>query len=292
MARLASCFLLLLFLNTGTGNELFFSQLPAGGPDVQGTWVARRVEDRESGDDARFEMRMRLVDRRERVRERVLTLLAMKGGAGRAVDGDRTLIRFSYPNDIAGTAFLVWQHEDEDDERFLYLPALGRVRRIAGSEAQESFVGSDFTYEDIGGREFDDYTYRLLDAAATWTGPDGTRHPVYTLESRHRDEQARYPRVVSLVRQDNFVVVQAEIHNRRDEMQKRFEIRRLDRVDGYWTSLDLLMTDLLQGSRTELVMEQVDYDVGLSPDDFSRRALERGGAVLPPGVPARSTDQP
>ena len=78
-----------------------------------------------------------------------------------APDGDRLLIRFTYPNDIRGTGFLVWEHPNSDDERFLYLPSLGRVRRIAGTEAQESFVGSDFTYEDIGGREFDDYTLRV-----------------------------------------------------------------------------------------------------------------------------------
>ncbi len=72
------------------------------------------------------------------------------------------LVRFSYPNDIKNTAFLVWEHPDADDERFLYLPALGRVRRIAGEEKQESFVGSDLSYEDIGGRDIADYTLRVL----------------------------------------------------------------------------------------------------------------------------------
>ena len=88
------------------------------------------------------------------------------GAPPSAPDGDRLLIRFTYPNDIRGTSFLVWEHPDSDDERFLYLPSLGRVRRIAGTETQESFVGSDFTYEDIGGREFDDYTY-------AFAAPDG-----------------------------------------------------------------------------------------------------------------------
>ncbi len=80
------------------------------------------------------------------------------------------------PNDIRGTGFLVWEHPSSDDERFLYLPSLGRVRRIAGSETQESFVGSDFTYEDIGGREFDDYTYAFSGSDgenASWTPPAG-----------------------------------------------------------------------------------------------------------------------
>jgi hypothetical protein len=205
----------------------------------------------------------------------------MRGGPGRPVPADRTLIRFSYPNDIKGTGFLVWEQPDADDERFLYLPSLGRVRRIAGTEAQESFVGSDLTFEDMGGREFDDYTYRLVEGAAAagpWTAPDGVRHPVYTLESRHRDAGARFPRVVSEVRRDNFVVVRATIYNRRDEPQKIYEVLRLERVKGYWTSMELRVTDMLQRTRTELVLESVEYDIGLKPDAFSRRELERGGA--------------
>ena len=123
---------------------------------LTGDQIARRVQDRDTGRDSRAELRMKLFDRRDRGRERALTLLTLRGrqapGAPKtAPDGDRLLIRFTYPNDIRGTSFLVWKHpagpasQAIDDERFLYLPSLGRVRRIAGSEAQESFVGSDFS---------------------------------------------------------------------------------------------------------------------------------------------------
>lgn len=228
-------------------------------------------------------MKMRLFDRQGRVRERALTVHSMRGGAGRPAPGDRSLVRFSYPNDIKGTAFLVWEQPNADDERFLYLPSLGRVRRIAGSEAQESFVGSDLTYEDIGGREFENYSYRLIESPqpAPWTAPDGSRHAVYVLESRSKDSTARFPRVVSFVRQDNLVVVRAEIHNKRDELQKTFEALRLEKVSGYWTVLQMKMTDGLQRTRTELSLDRVEYNVGLTLDDFSRLRLERGGGNHP-----------
>ena len=126
-------------------------------PGLTADQIARQVQDRDTGRDSRADLRMRLFDRRDRVRERALTLTTLRGreapGAPpSAPDGDRLLIRFTFPNDIRGTSFLVWKHPKSEDERFLYLPSLGRVRRIAGSEAQESFVGSDFSYEDIGGR--------------------------------------------------------------------------------------------------------------------------------------------
>ena len=287
MSRLTNIFLIALFLKFGAGNELFQT--------VQdGAWVARQIEDRDAGKDARMTMRMRLVDRQQRIRERAMTMLALRGGAGRPVPGDRTLVRFTYPNDIKGTGFLVWEHPDADDERFLFLPSLGRVRRIAASEAQESFVGSDFTYEDIGGRQLEDYTYRLIEEGGktrAWQGPDGSTHQVYTLESRSRDGNARFPRVVSLVRQDNFVIVRAEIHNRRGEPQKTFEALKVEKVGAYWTTLEMRMTDALQRTRTELSLDKVEYDVGLTPDDFTRRQLERSSGVaqdVPAPVEARA----
>ena len=246
-------------------------------------WVARQVENRDTGRDGRFQLKMRLFDRQQRVRERELTILSRRGQTGSRRDttrdaagsGDRVLIRFTYPNDIKGTAFLVWEHPDKEDERFLYLPALGRVRRIAGAEAQDNFVGSDFTYEDISGREFDDYTYAMVEQNGAWTAPDGQKHPAYRIESRARDPQARYPRVVSTVRKDNFVLVHADIYNRRDERQKTYEVKRLEQVQGIWTMSEIVMSNLLERTRTELATTRAEYNVGLEESDFSRRELER-----------------
>jgi hypothetical protein len=256
--------------------------LPVLGQEPSAESIARRVQDRDTGRDSRTEMRMKLFDRQGRARERALTMVSLRGrgnpGAAKdAPEGDRLLIRFTYPNDIRGTGFLVWEHPDKDDERFLYLPSLGRVRRIAGSEAQESFVGSDFTYEDIGGREFDEYTYAIAEASATWTPPaGGPARPAWRLESRRKDANAEFPRVISTVLKDSFVVVAADIYNRRDEKQKVYTVRRLEQVEGIWTAMDAEMTNAIEKTRTELVIESADYNVGLAEGAFTRRELERG----------------
>jgi hypothetical protein len=240
--------------------------------DVTPDWVARQIEHRDTGRDSRAEMRMRLHDRHGRVRERTMTLLVLKGAAAA---GDKTLVRFSYPNDIKNTAFLVWEHPDADDERFLYLPALGRVRRIAGEEKQESFVGSDLSYEDIGGRDIADYTYAFTDPNATWTSPDGSKHPAWSLESRAKDKHADYPRTVSLVRKDNFVIVHADIFNPRNERVKVFDVRKLERIDSVWTTLSLVVANERDRTRTELETTSIRYNVGLTESDFTRRRLEQ-----------------
>ena len=213
---------------------------------------------------------MRLFDRQGRMRERVLSVATLRADAG-----DRTLLRFSYPNDIKGTGFLVWEHPGGDDERFLFLPALGRVRRIAGEEKQDSFVGSDLSYEDIGGRDLADYTYAFADQNATWTAPDGSTQPAWALESRARDRGATYPRSVSLVLKDRFIVVHADIFNQRDERAKTFDVRRLERVDGIWTVMELAVANERDKTRTELTTTSIRYNTGLGANDFTRRELEQ-----------------
>jgi hypothetical protein len=254
---------------------LAFVSLPP--PAVTGEWVARQVQDRDTGKDSRATLQLALYDRHGRARERTLTLLSKQGIAGSGDEvGDKVLTRFTYPDDIRGTSFLVWEHADAEDERFLYLPSLGRVRRIAGSEAQESFVGTDFSYEDIGGREFDDYTYALLDENASWRAPDGRAYPAYRLESKRKQANAKYPRVVSLVTRDTFVVVAAEIYNRRNELEKTYSVKRLEPVQKIWTALQAEMDNRLEHTRTTLDIRTIEYNIGLKDAEFSRRALEAG----------------
>jgi Outer membrane lipoprotein-sorting protein len=283
--RVIGLFLPLALLIWGERHVAVSARFGAQTGRLTATDVAKRVQDRDTGRDSRMRMRMKLFDRHGRVRERALEVTGLRGRTApgappTAPDGDRLLMRFTYPNDIRGASFLVWEHPSSEDERFLFLPSLGRVRRIAGAETQDSFVGSDFTYEDIGGREFDDYTYGFSgpDAErASWTpASGGAPRPAWRVESRRKDQSVQFPRAVSLILHDTFVVVQADIYNRRNERQKVYTVRRLEQVDGVWTVMDSEITNSLEKTRTELTVEQADYNVGLKETDFSRRELERG----------------
>jgi hypothetical protein len=265
-------FFLLIFLKAESGNPAFTGPTPelqAQTPSARGEWLAHQTDDRETGRDGRIAFKMRLFDRQDRVRERDLIVLSKKYPSG-----DKSLTRFTRPADIAGTGFLVWEHESasgakpEEDERFLFLPSLARVRRIAGSEAQESFVGSDFTYEDISGRKFDDYTYTLINETAA-------NGAAYTLESRAKDPNARFPRVVSTVRKDNFVVIHADIFDKRNEIAKVFDASRVEKIGKYWTVTAMVMKDLAQRTRTEMTVEKAEFDIGVSDEAFTRRELEK-----------------
>ena len=216
---------LLLACTLALATELL-GQTPPPGTETA-DWVSRQVDARDIGRDGRLDMAMRLFDRQGRARERALTVTTLRG---RGDAGDRVLVRFTAPNDIKGTGFLVWEHDAVDDERFLWLPALGRVRRIAGSEKQESFVGSDLSLR----RHRRPRARRLhlqlcqprrrLDRAG-W-------HASSRLATRVAGEgQGRgLPANLSLVRKDNVVVCRSRSSIAVTNARSAIDVRRLERV--------------------------------------------------------------
>ena len=233
--------------------------------------VARQVESRDTGRDSRAELKMRLFDRQGRLRERTLQVTTRRGESKHS---DKTLVRFLYPNDIKNTALLVWEHADSEDERFLFLPAIGRVRRISGEERQDSFAGSDFSYEDIGRRNVDDYVWTFVDQNASWVAPDGPKAPAWAIQAVSKDKSTKYPRAVYVVLKDRLIIAHADTFNQRDEREKAFDVRRLEKVDGIWTALSVTVTNDRERTRTELDTTTIRYNVGLKDDDFARRRIE------------------
>ena len=83
---------------------------------------------------------------------------------------------------------------------------------------------------------------------------------------------------MSTIRKDNLVVVAADIYNRRNEPEKRYEVQRLQVIDGIWTAMEMTMANAAQRTRTELLVTQARYNIGLSEKDFTRRVLEEGAS--------------
>ena len=108
------------------------------------------------------------------------------------------------------------------------------------------------------------------------TNTSGARHPAWRLESKSRDADALYPKVISTIRKDNFVVVAAEVYNRRGERAKAYRVTQLSQVQGIWTVMASAMSNEIDRTRTELAVTEARYNTGLAERDFSRRELENG----------------
>lgn len=244
---------------------ILFSQIEICLSGMDGYWVAKQMDERNRGKDASIEMEMKLIDKKSKERKRELFIFR-KDYQGL----DKLILKFTYPKDIKGTSFLVWEHKEEDNERFLYLPALRRVRRIASSEKNENFAGTDFSYEDISGRKLNDYTYKLVNDTATCKG-----YRCYLLESYPKGKNPKYPRIVSWVRKDSFITLKAEYYNRQGMKEKIFEVNKMERIDDIWTMLEMIMENLKLKHRTYIKVNKVSYNQRISDTYFTERELSK-----------------
>jgi outer membrane lipoprotein-sorting protein len=224
-----------------------------------------RVEQRDIGKDERSQISMTLVTRGGDKRVRKMSMLRLGKASSKKV-----LIHFLEPADVRGVGFMVWRHRGKDDDRWLYLPSLKLVRRIAAADKRSSFVGSDFVYEDVAGRDVEEDTHTLVGSERVG-GED-----CYVVRSVPRSaKSAEFDSKTSWVRKDGFVVIQELYQDRQGKELKRFAVDRLEKVEGIWTIRQQTMRNLQTGHHTVVTWERVDYDTGLSDDTFTERYLRR-----------------
>jgi outer membrane lipoprotein-sorting protein len=216
-----------------------------------------------TADDMHARVFMRLINAQGRERSREMTMLRKNIGD----EGEqRYYIYFHAPPDVKGTAFMVWKHLQQEDDRWIFIPAIKLVRRIAADDKRSSFVGSDFTYEDVSGRAVDDETHTLLRTEEL----DG--RPVYVVESTPK-EKADYERRVSWIDRERWLPLREEYFDIRGEKVRLFTAEQVAQVGGYWTAMVRTMKNLQTGHRTETRFEQVDYAIELQQSLFSERYL-------------------
>jgi outer membrane lipoprotein-sorting protein len=182
----------------------------------------------------------------------------------------KSIITFQAPADVAGMKFLQIQNADSDDERFLYTPELKRSRRIAGSNRSESFMGTDFSYADLDGRDLRQ-SNSVLKADETIGKFD-----CYHLDVTPKNADAVYSRIELWVRKDNYVPLKQVMFNKSNTAVKTMMTKEIQRHAGRWFITGSKMTDNATGRQTELVLEKIDRREDIPLDNFSVRAIEKG----------------
>lgn len=217
----------------------------------------------QAGEDFQAKVTMRLITAQGSQRERALNLWRINLGT----TGDqRYLITFNAPADVRGMGFLVWKYAKKEDDRWLYFPALKAVKRIAADDKRSSFVGSDFTYEDISGRDLSEERHVLLREENV-----GDRS-TYVVESRPISP-ASYARRLSWIDRERWLPLKEEYYDTEGNLQRTFKADRVENVGGHWTVTARTMSNAQTGHRTEVVFASTRYDVGLAEDTFAERSL-------------------
>jgi outer membrane lipoprotein-sorting protein len=240
---------------------------PAAAQDMSAAEIAKKAEDASyyQGDDGRARVSMEIKDKQGRTRTREMTILRRDMlEDGEETGHQRFYVYFHAPSDVRDTVFMVWKHPTSDDDRWLYLPALDLVRRIAAEDERSSFVGSDFFYEDVSGRAAAEDSHELQDTTDTY----------YVLKSTPKKPGlVEFDHYISYIHKETFLPVQVEYYKEDGTKYREYTVENVETIEGYPTITKSVMKDLADGGRTTLTYSQIEYDVGLEKDLFTERYL-------------------
>ena len=236
-------------------------------PEDKGLRIAREASTRNEGfGDFTAEMEMVLKDKhgRETVRQMRFKVLEVQG------DGDKSLFVFDQPRDVQGTALLTHAHVNSQDDQWLYLPALKRVKRISAAKRSGSFMGSEFSYEDMSPPEVEEYTYRYLrdepcgDLVCT------------VIEQVPLDRKSGYSRKIVWQDTGELRTWRMELHDRKGSHLKTLTLANYRQyLDRYWRAGEQTMENHLTGASTVLNWTEFRFRTGLGDSEFTQTALRR-----------------
>lgn len=184
-------------------------------------------------------------------------------------DGDKRLITFNYPADVKGTKTLTWSHKVGSDDTWLLLPALNRVKRINSRNKSSSFMGSEFTYEDISSDEVEKYTFKFindseLDARSIWIIE---RYPV--------DKNSGYSKQVTYVDKEYRQPLKIEYYDRKGDVLKTSLFSDFKQFGKWWYFHKIVMTNHQTQKSSELLWKDRELGKTFKSNLFTKQHLLR-----------------
>ncbi len=249
----------------------------ADADDAQARHIMELVDARDTGDNRTAEMQMVLTGKNggRRVRE-MKTFTKDKG------PDTMSLMFFLSPADVDKTAFLTIDYDDpeQDDDQWLYLPALRKTKRIASSDKSGSFMGSDMNYSDMTDRELPDYDFRfyekgreqIFDGVKTWAIWSSPR-------SDEVIKETGYEKSLLFVRQDNYVVIRSILWVENSPDLKYMTVDQLENIDGIWVAASMQIIRKKGKQiihKTDVTLSRIKFNQNLDEGLFSIRQMEKG----------------
>lgn len=224
------------------------------------------------GKDMKTRVYMKLINRDGRERVREMTMLRKNYQEG----GDQKyFIYFYQPADVRDMTFMVYKYAARDDDRWIFMPALNMVRRIAANDRRSSFIGSDFTYEDVSGRDIEDDNHEFIKVEEVAGGPCAQKE-CYKIKSVPKDEKsADFSYKLSWIDKVSFLPLKEAYYDKRGELYKVFTADEVKDVQGFPVIIKRTMNDTKTGHRTEVEFKKVEFNVGLDDDVFTERYLKK-----------------
>jgi len=187
-------------------------------------------------------------------------------------NGGRTVIVFQRPANVAGTRFLTMETAAGTSDQWIYLPSLGRVRRIAASDSGGNFMGTDFSYDDISSMDrnvsFD--THSIL-REETLNGK-----VCHVIQSVPKDSSYQYSKTITWIDKGNSQIYKAEMYNSRGELAKIMEMTDYRDVQGILSPMQTKVSTVGAGTSTTIFMDILKYNDPIPEVVFTAAYLETG----------------
>lgn len=218
-----------------------------------------------AGDDGRAKVIMELINKAGQKRIRELTMLRKDYEEG---GKQKYFTYFHKPSDVKDTTFMVYKYPDKDDDRWLFIPAINLVKRIAANDKYSSFVGSDFSYEDVSGRKPEEDNHTLL-RKEELNGKD-----CFVIESIPKGS-SEYIKRISWIDETIFLPLKEEFYDKQGQLYRQFEAQETKDIQGILTITKRVMKNIKTGHHTEVTFQEVEYNLGIGDDIFSERYLRK-----------------
>ena len=212
-----------------------------------------------AGKDGSAKVKMVLSDGRTR------EFAILRRNADEGLD-QKFYVYFTAPADVRKMAYLVHKKPGGNDDRWLFLPALNLVKRIAPGDKRTSFVGSDFLYEDVSGRSLAEDVHELVETTDSQYVIKNTPKAPATVE---------FASYTVWIDKASFLPRKAEYLDKRGTLYRRVVASKVETVDGHPTVMESTVEDLISGSKTVNTFTDVVYDMGLKDRLFTERFLRR-----------------
>lgn len=214
--------------------------------------------------DGRSKVDMEIYDDDGNLRERSFTIL--RKDMDTKDEEQNYYLYFEKPADVRKMAYLVWKHIDKDDDRWLYLPALDLVKRIAASDKRTSFVGSHFYYEDVSGRSITLDKHELA----------GENEKYYILNNiPEQPDNVEFSSYKIWIDKKTFMPMKAEYLDKNEKKYRVMEVIEMKEIQGFPTVTKSKMSDLNSGGHTIMKFSDIEYDIGIPENIFTERYLRR-----------------
>lgn len=217
-------------------------------------------------DDGKAEISMDIIDAGggERSREMVM----VRKDTGDDGGNQKYFIYFKEPGDVREMTFMVYKNIGSEDERWLFVPSVKLIRKIAADDKRSSFVGSDFVYEDVSGRTVKQGEHTLEGEGEV----DG--RAVYIVKSVPKDN-VEYSYKKLYIDKETYLPLKEEFYGDGDKLLRTFTASDIEEIDGHPTPMTRTMVNHETGGKTVITIEEAEYNVGLNERDFSERRMRR-----------------